>query len=72
MPHLGEYIEQIHREQKNAIIEELEKLKSEIKDEEYSTNWLVSAEIEKGWNEAVEYAIGKIDNHIEKLKGEVE
>lgn len=52
--------------------EELKKIKSEIKDEEDSTNWLVSANFEKGWNEAVEYAIGKIDNYIEKLKGKQE
>lgn len=57
---------------KEKFIEELEKLKSEIKDEEYSTNWLVSADVEKGWNEAVEYAIGKIDYYIKEMKGEAE
>ena len=30
MAHLGEYVEQIHREQKNAVIEELERIKNEI------------------------------------------
>ena len=30
MAYLGEYIEQIQREQKNAVIEELEKLKNEM------------------------------------------
>ena len=30
MAHLGEYVEQIHREQKNAVIKELKKLKNEM------------------------------------------
>ena len=52
-----------------AIVKELEGIKAEIDDEEYSINWLVSADVEKGWNDAIEYAIGKIDNYIEELKG---
>ena len=60
----------VFSESKQLIIEELEKIKAEIKDEEDSTNWLVSTDVEKGWNDAVEYAIGKIDNRISELKGE--
>ena len=62
MPHLGEYIEQIHREQKNAIIEELNKLKTEIEKLEYDDfdcNLVLPA-----WEV---YDI--IDNHIKELKG---
>lgn len=62
MAHLGEYIEQIHREQKNAIIEELNKLKTEIEKLEYDDfdcNLVLPA-----WEV---YDI--IDNHIKELKG---
>ena len=62
MPHLGEYIEQIHREQKNVIFEELNKLKTEIEKLEYDDfdcNLVLPA-----WEV---YDI--IDNHIKELKG---
>ena len=62
MAHLGEYIEQIYREQKKAIIEELNKLKTEIEKLEYDDfdcNLVLPA-----WEV---YDI--IDNHIKELKG---
>lgn len=53
MAHLGEYIEQIHREQKSAIIEELEKIKEEVNN---------------GYPTSVEDIIWIIDTHISELK----
>lgn len=67
MAHLGEYIEQIHREQKNAVIEELEKIKAEIHD------MLKSDEVKNEYwgyliyNKAHLF-INIIDKHIEELK----
>lgn len=65
MSNLGEYVEQIKREQIKAVIEELEKIKAEIK--EHNRNYISDD------NAGLERAIYDfIEPHISKLKGEQE
>ena len=65
MAHLGEYIEQIHREQKNAIIEELEKIRQEIYDIEEPDHDF------EGFYYCFEEALKIVDKELTELKGKI-
>lgn len=65
MAHLGEYVEQINREQKNAVIEELEKIKEEINSEDVNCRY-----DEFAYSSGLQKTIELIDKHIAGIKGE--
>lgn len=65
MAYLSEYIEQIHREQKKAVIEELEIIKENINLEAVKC----CRYDEFAYSSGLQTAIELIDNRITELKG---
>ena len=73
MSHLGEYIEQIHKEQKKSVIEELKKIKTEANIQAYVANIELddyTARTKRKLVVDLDMVYKIIDNHISELKGE--
>jgi hypothetical protein len=71
MSNLGEYVEQIKREQIKAVIEELEKIKAEIKQKQNLYYYNSKTDIYEAMFKT-DTILKVIDEHIAEIKGEQE